>query len=88
MFPFTREGRQTLIYLSFAGAGPALSGIQIWAMLQAMRAGQWKVFSDLAMVNAAGQFLVVLALTAFVSIRAIKIGKGGLEMDGTQGEVG
>ena len=84
MLPLSREGRMTLVYVIFAGAGPALSAIQIWAMREAMQAGQWQVFADLALVNALGQFVVVLALTAFVSIRAFKIGRDGLEMDGRE----
>jgi NAD/NADP transhydrogenase alpha subunit len=83
---FTREGRQALVYLVFAGAGPALSAIVVWAMIVAQQRGQWELFVLLAKANAAGQFVVVLALSAFVSIRALKISAGGIEMDSREGE--
>lgn len=87
VFPFTRPGRQTLVYLVFAGAGPALTAVVIWAMIEALeRAALWPTFSQLALIVAAGLFVIVLGLAMFVSIRAIKIGKDGIEADGEGGE--
>lgn len=82
MFPFTREGRKTLVYLTLAGAGPATSGINLWAMSVAADAGQWVSFHSLAMTNAIGNGIIVTALAMFVSIRAIRISKDGLEANG------
>ena len=88
LFPFTREGRQTLVYLVFAGCGPALTGVVIWA-LTVMRdfagAGaeqRLDKFATLAMLVGAALLIVTVALACFVSIRAIKIGKDGLEANG------
>ena len=82
MLPLSRDGRQSLIYLVFAGAGPATSLVSGWAMALAYRAGQWATFADLALLNAAGNLIIVTALAMFVSIRAIKIGRDGLEANG------
>jgi len=82
LFPFTREGRQTLVYLSLAGAGPATSGINLWAMSVAADAGQWSSFHSLAMTNGMSNGIIVTALAMFVSIRAIKISKNGFEANG------
>lgn len=73
MFPFTREGRQTLVYLCLAGCGPALTLIVIWAMHLSEDAGQWAIFADLANKVAWALLVIVLALACFVSIRAIKL---------------
>jgi len=82
-FPLTREGRQTLIYLTFAFAGPALTGIVIWAMVAALEhTALWPTFRDLALIVAAALMIVVMGLACFVSIRAIKIGKDGIEATG------
>lgn len=81
-FPFTREGRQSLIYIVLAGCGPALTLVVIWAMSLTERAGQWAIFASLADKVAWGLLLIVLALACFVSIRAIKIGKNGIEATG------
>lgn len=81
-FPFTREGRQTLIYLVLAGCGPALTLILIWAMRLTEQAGQWAIFAALADKVAWALLLIVLALACFVSIRAVKIGKDGIEAKG------
>lgn len=85
LLPLTREGRQTLVYLTFAGAGPATSAVNLWAMLKAAADGQWQVFYPLAMTNAVGNGIIVTALAMFVSIRAIKISKDGFQADGEQG---
>ena len=87
-FPFTREGRQTLIYCVLAGCGPALTAVVIWAMLVIRRwdaantADRLDKFASLAMVMASALVVIVVALSCFVSIRAIKIGKDGLEASG------
>jgi hypothetical protein len=88
LFPFTREGRQTLIYLTLAGCGPALTGVVIWAMHvietfpDADAAQRLDKFADLAFIIGAGLLIITVALACFVSIRAIKIGRDGLEATG------
>jgi hypothetical protein len=79
MFPFTNEGRQTLIYLIFAGAGPALTLIGLRILDLAKDNQQWYVFEDQAKTFGWSLFIIVAALGMFVSIRAFKIGKDGLE---------
>lgn len=80
--PFTHQGRQTLIYLIFAGAGPALCLMTIWAMVQALRHGLLKTFSNLSLVVAASLLIIVTGLAMFVSIRAVKLGKDGFSAEG------
>lgn len=82
IFPFTRDGRQTLIYIALAGCGPALTLLVMWAMDASQTANQWAIFADLANKVAWALLLIVLALAMFVSIRAIKVGKDGLEASG------
>lgn len=82
-FPFTRDGRQTLIYLTFAGCGPALTLVVMWAMNEALgRPALWKTFSTLAYVVALSLLIIVTGLGMFVSIRAVKISKDGFEAEG------
>lgn len=82
LFPFSHDGRQTLVYLVFAGAGPALTALVWWAMRQAGAAAQWGIFDNLANVVAAALLVIVIGLAMFVSIRAIKIGRDGIEASG------
>lgn len=84
--PFTREGRQTLVYLVFAGCGPVLTGVVIWAMAEALaRVRLWGTFRDLALIVAAALLIIVCGLAMFVSIRAIRIGRDGFEANGDPG---
>ena len=80
--PLSKEGRQTLVYLSFAGAGPVLTAVVIWAMAVA----QWNtwrdVFANLAYMVAAGMLTIVTGLAMFVSIRSLKVSRDGLEASG------
>lgn len=95
-FPFTREGRQTLVYLVMAGCGPALTGVVIWAMYvvrwwpDASPDARLDKFAQLALCVAAALIIIVIALSCFVSIRAIKggVGKDGVQFDVTGGESG
>ena len=81
-FPFTHEGRQTLVYLVFAGAGPALTCLTIWAMVRAIDLGLFKTFSNLAYLIGACLLIIVTGLGMFVSIRAVKLGKDGFSAEG------
>lgn len=85
--PFTRNGRQTLIYLTLAGCGPALS-YMVWHILDVVEkfpgAGAEQRLSsyvELAQYVFWSLVIIVMALAAFVSIRALKISKNGFEMD-------
>ena len=80
--PYTHEGRQTLVYLVFAGSGPALTCVVIWAMLQAIDAGLPRTFSQLSLIVAACLLIITTGLAMFVSIRAVKLGKDGFSAEG------
>lgn len=82
MFPFTKEGRQCLVYLTFAGAGPALTAIVIWAMIVADWHTWQNVFANLAYMVASGMLIIVTGLAMFVSIRSLKVSRDGLEASG------
>lgn len=83
--PLTTAGRQTLVYLIFAGSGPVITLGVIWAMQQirdwpnAAPADKLARFAFLAQYVAIALLIVVVSLACFVSIRAIKVGKDGLE---------
>lgn len=87
-FPYTREGRQTLIYLALAGCGPALTLVMVWAMSlirdwdQADPALRLDKFASLAYLIGTALLIIVTALACFVSIRAVKISKDGFEASG------
>jgi len=91
LFPFTREGRQTLVYITLAGCGPALTLVLIWAMSVVRDFGgadateRLDKFATLATIIASALVIIVIALSCFVSIRAIKIGKDGIEASGGEG---
>ncbi len=80
--PFTHEGRQTLVYLIFAGAGPALTVLTIWAMYEALQRGWQSIFGNLSYVVASCLLIIVTGLAMFVSIRAVKLGKDGFSAEG------
>jgi hypothetical protein len=85
LFPFTHEGRQTLVYLVFAGAGPTLT-IVIWLAMRVLAAArQWDGYMRLATIVALSLLIIVTGLGMFVSIRAIKIG-GLLDAQGGAGD--
>lgn len=85
--PLTRDGRQTLVYLVFAGAGPSLTLVVMWAMIEALkRTALFDTFSHLAMIVAVSLLIIVTGLAMFVSIRAVKISKDGFEALGGQSQ--
>lgn len=87
-FPYSREGRQTLIYLTLAGCGPALTLAMVWAMQtirgwsEASATARLDKFAVLAYLIGAALLIIVTALACFVSIRAVKISKDGFEATG------
>lgn len=91
-FPFTRAGRQTFIYLMIGLCGPALTILGWWAM-ETVRdfpgttgTERLEVYARLATMVMVGLLVIIVALSCFVSIRAIKIGAGGIEAKGRGGE--
>ena len=80
--PFTHDGRQTLIYLIFAGAGPALTLVGLHILEQTEGAGQWGIYATQARIFGWSLFVIVAGLGMFVSIRSFKIGKEGLDFTG------
>lgn len=85
--PLSRAGRQTLVYLCLAGSGPVLTGIVIWSLV-AIRdwakvdpAVKLARFASLTNYVAVSLLIIVIALACFVSIRAVKIGKDGIEAE-------
>lgn len=80
--PYSKEGRQSLVYLAFAGAGPILTGIVVWAMTVSDSHSWREVFANLAYMVAAGMLIVVTGLSMFVSIRSLKVSRDGLEASG------
>jgi hypothetical protein len=85
-FPYRHEGRQTLVYLVFAGSGPALTVVVIWAMLKALDANLPKTFSQLSLIVASCLLIITTGLAMFVSLRAVKLGKDGFSAEGGNGE--
>jgi hypothetical protein len=77
--PFTHEGRQTLIYLIFAGAGPALTLVGLVILEKTEKAGQWDIFGSQARMFGWSLFVIVAGLGMFVSIRGFKISREGAE---------
>lgn len=92
VFPFTAEGRRTLINIALFFAGPVLTLAIVWAM----HTIRWwsglsaelrlERFARLADVLSWGLLLVLLAFASYVSIRAIKVGRDGLEATGGSNE--
>lgn len=82
LFPFTHDGRQTLIYIVLSFAGPALTLLTWWAMNIARLAGQWHIFGVMSDWVVWSLFVIVCALACFVSIRAVQIGKDGAKITG------
>jgi len=86
--PFTTDGRATLIYVMFAGAGPAVMGAIIYAMRTirnwtAAPANQrLDLFAGIADKLAWGLLIVLVTLACFISIRAIRFGKDGFNVNG------
>lgn len=85
-FPWTRAGRQTLIYLSFALSGPAITALVIAAMLWALEYRQFDTFGTLALIVGGALLISVSGLAVFVSLRAIKLGRDGFEVSGSPNE--
>jgi hypothetical protein len=82
LFPFTHEGRQTLIYLMFSLSTGILTLIVWWAMDRLFDAKQWADAKGLADKVAWALMMSVGGYACFVSVRAIRLGKDGFDMEG------
>lgn len=91
LFPFTREGRHTLLYITISLCAPALTIFSMWAMSVVERfpgvpaQERLDAYVKLATLIAVDLLIMVVALACFVSIRSLKIGANGLEADGKGG---
>lgn len=88
--PWTREGRQTLIYISIALSSPVLCGLILFA-LHTIRnwdgpspENRLDRFADIAMLLGWGLMIVLVSYACFISIRALKLNvkDGTAEVDG------
>jgi membrane protease YdiL (CAAX protease family) len=82
LFPFTQDGRQTLIYLMFSLSTGLLTLIVWWAMDRLFDAKQWIPGKQLADKVAWALLMSVGGYACFVSVRAIRLGKDGFGMEG------
>lgn len=85
-FPFTKDGRATLIYIAFAGSVPALTALIAWILytirwFDAPALDRLERFYQISMRVTLAMLLGMLAYAAFVSFRAFKAGKDGVEMN-------
>ena len=91
--PWLRDGRQTLIYVTLALCGPALTACIMWALNVvehfpgADGEARLAAYVDLAKPLTWALMVIVLALACFVSIRAIKVGRDGISAEGREDDV-
>jgi hypothetical protein len=87
LFPFSHEGRQTLIYVCIAWAAPVLCGMLVWEQSRievfpgAAAEQRLARFADISDRVSWGLMVILVAFACFVSIRAIKIGKDGFSAE-------
>lgn len=85
-FPFTKDGRATLIYLTFAGSVPALTAILVYVLytirwFDAPAIDRLERFYQIGMRITLAVLLSMLIYGAFISLRAFKASKDGVEFD-------
>jgi hypothetical protein len=79
LFPFTHDGRQTLIYLMCAFSAPILTLVVIYILDAAERHEQWKIYAEVARIVAYSLLIVCCAYAMFVAFRSLSLaGKEGL----------
>ena len=79
LFPFTQEGRQTLIYLMCAFSAPILTLVVIHILNVAEAHGQWSIYAQTARVVSYSLLIVCSAYAMFVAFRTLVLGgKEGL----------
>lgn len=79
LFPFTYDGRQTLIYLMCAFSAPVLT-VAVMHILETMAgAGQWNGYREISRLVAYSLLIAVCAFSMFVAFRSLSLGsKDGL----------
>lgn len=82
-FPFSRDGRQTLIYLMFSLSTGILTLIVWWAMRYFFAHQKWAEGAQLADKVAWALLMSVAGYACFVSVRSFKIGKDGVDIAGS-----
>lgn len=92
-FPFSKDGRATLVYLAFAGSVPALTAVVAWALytiryFDAPATDRLERFYQISMKITYGVLLGMLIYGAFVAFRAFKAGKDGIEFNSKDDEEG
>jgi hypothetical protein len=79
LFPFTYDGRQTLIYLMCALSAPVLTLAVMYLTEKAADANQWPEHRELARIVAYSLLVSVCAFSMFVAFRTLSLGsKDGL----------
>jgi hypothetical protein len=79
LFPFTHEGRQTLIYLMCAFSAPILTLMTLYILDATERHQQWAIFADVARIVAYSLLIITCAFGMFVAFRSLSLGsKEGL----------
>lgn len=79
LFPFTHEGRQTLIYLMCAFSAPVLTLVCIYILDRSEANAQWPIFAEVARLIAYSLLIVCCAYAMFVAFRSLSLaGKEGL----------
>ncbi len=79
LFPYTYDGRQTLIYLMCAFSAPVLTLLVLHIMETMATAQQWGAYREIARLVAYSLLISVCAFSMFVAFRSLSLGgKEGL----------
>lgn len=79
LFPFTYDGRQTLIYLMCAFSAPILTLVILHILDVLAGAGQWPAYREISRLVAYSLLISVCAFSMFVAFRSLSLGsKEGL----------
>jgi hypothetical protein len=79
LFPFTHDGRQTLIYLMCACSAPVLTFVALRILDVTEANGQWTIFAATARMIGYSLLISVCSFAMFVAFRSLSLGgKDGL----------
>lgn len=81
LFPFSQEGRQTLVYLMFALACPVLTLVGLHVLDRTEKSEQWSIYAEMARTFGWSLFVMTASIGLFISIRQLKIGPTGAELN-------
>lgn len=91
--PFSSDGRRTLVYLTFAGAGPSLT-LMVWWLLNTIRT--WTgvdpkdalaSFSNLSFWVVGCLLTVCVTMACYIAVKEFKIGPGGIDAQSQGGDI-